>query len=407
MATLDITAADAVLKEYYSNQRVQQLTYQDAPLYALLPKKKDFFGESYPLPMRVANPQGAANTFSNAQSQKTASNYKKFSLTRVSSYALASISTEAMLASEVDPGAFVRLATAEIDGAIDTMKRRLGWQIYGDGTGAIGDVAGASSITSANPAVITLANVEDIVHFEVGQLIQARNGSTARVFATGVSTATVAAVDRDAGTITTDVDNSGNTDTFTTDTSLNVVGDYNTCLTGLAGWIPGTAPGSTSFFGVDRTVDTTRLGGIRVASSGKPIDEALIDAARRVGREGIGRPNYVFSGFTRYASLEKLLGSKVRYNDVEVAGIAFRGIELSGPQGKMTVLADRDCPEDKMYMLDMSTWGLYSLKEPVMLLDQDGNRMLREASADALEVRVGGYMQVGCNSPGSNAVLTF
>ncbi len=188
---------------------------------------------------------------------------------------------------------------------------------------------------------------------------------------------------------------------------MNVVGDYNTCLTGLAGWIPSSAPSGTAFFGVTRTTDSTRLGGIRVTSTGKPIDEALVDAARRIGREGIGRPDYVFSGFSRYASLEKMLGARVRYNDVEVAGIAFRGIELSGPQGKMTVIADRDCPEDKMYMLDMSSWGFYSLKEPVMILDQDGNRMLRESAADAMEVRVGGYAQLGCSSPGSNAVLVF
>jgi hypothetical protein len=73
----------------------------------------------------------------------------------------------------------------------------------------------------------------------------------------------------------------------------------------------------------------------------------------------------------------------------------------------MTVLADRDCPEDLMYMLDMSTWGYYSLKEPVMLLDQDGNKMLRESSADACEVRIGGYAQLGCVAPGANGVLVF
>lgn len=407
MTALDTSSAAAILKEYYSKQRVEQLTYKDAPLYALLTKHKDFYGESYPLPMRISNPQGASSTFSSAQSNKTPSNYKKFSLTRVKDYSLASIETEAVLASEVNPGAFLQLATAEIDGAMDTMRRRLGWAIYGDGSGALGTVAGASSITSANPAVITLANAEDIVKFEVGQTIQARNGASAKVFASGVTTAVVAGVDRDAGTITTDADNSGNTDTFTTDTSLNVVGDYNVKMSGLAAWIPSSAPGATTFFGVDRTADTTRLGGIRVSSSGKPIDEALIDAARRIGREGLGSPDHVFCGFTKYASLEKTLGAKVRYKDVEKAGIAFRGIEVSGPSGTMTVIPDRDCPENRAYMLDLSTWGLYSLKEPVMLLDQDGNKMLRESSADAYEVRVGGFFQLGCSSPGANAVLTF
>ncbi len=406
MATLDTTAASAILKEYYSKQRVAQLTYKDAPLYAMLAKTKDFFGSSHPLPMRVTNPQGASATFSNAQSQKQPSNYKKFSLTRVRDYSLASIETEAILASETNPGAFLQLATAEIDGAFDTMKRRIGWAIYGDGSGAMASVA---SYTSTNPATFTLSNVEDIVKFEVNQTIQIRNGATVRNLATATTSALVTKVDRDSGIVTLGaVDNSGNTDTVVAGDTINVVGDYNAKLSGLAAWLPATAPGpSDSFFGVNRSIDSSRLAGVRVSSDGKPLDEALIDAARRLGREGLGNPDMVFCGFSKYATLEKTLGAKIRYKDVEVAGISFRGIEVSGPQGTITVMPDRDCPENRMYMLQMDTWALYSLKEPVQLLDQDGNKMLRESSADAYEVRIGGYFQLGCTSPGSNCVLVF
>lgn len=401
MAILTPAAAAAILKEYYSNQRVQQLTYKDAPFYALLNKVKDFYGSSYPLPMRVSNPQGASATFSNAQAQKQPSNYKKFSLTRVKDYSLASIDTEAMLASETNPGAFLQLATAEIDGAMKTMSRRMGWSLYGDGSGAIGTVASYTG----SPAVITLSNVEDTVKFEVGQTLQIRSGATVRTLFTATQQALVAGVDRDLGTITLSVNSTGN-DVVAADT-INVVGDYLAKLSGLAAWIPSTTPSATAFFGVDRTIDATRLGGVRVASTGKPIDEALIDGARRLGREGQGNPDYVFSGFTRYASLEKTMGAKVRYKDFEVGGVGFRGIEVSGPQGPITVVPDRDCPENKMYMVEMDTFSLYSLKEPIMLLDQDGNKMLRESTADALEVRVGGYFQLGCVSPGASAVLNF
>ena len=402
---LDTSSAAAILKEYYSNQRVEQLTYQDMPLYAMLKKVKDFEGSSYPLPMRVTDPQGASATFSNAQAQKQPSNYKKFSLTRVKSYSLASIETEAMLASKSNPGAFLQLATAEIDGAIHTMKRRLGWAIYGDGSGALGSIG---SVSSTNPEVITLTTADDIVKFEVGQTIQARLGATTRIFATATPSAVITKVDRDAGTITLGaVDNSGNTDTIVAGDTLNVVGDYNAMLSGLEAWVPAATPSATPYFGVDRTIDATRLGGVRVASTGKPIDEALIDAARRLGREGLGKPDCVFTGFSKYAALEKTLGAKIRYKDTEIAGISFRGIEVSGPNGTLTVYPDRDCPDNRMYILDMASWGLYSLGEPVRLLDQDGNKMLRESTADALEVRVGGYFQVGNTMPGSNAVLVF
>lgn len=403
MSALDTNTASAVLKTYYSNQRVQQLMYKDAPLYAMLEKIKDFYGSNYPLPMRVTNPQGRSNGFAQAQAGKTPSNYKTFTLTRASDYALASISTEAILASETNPGAFLKLATAEIDGALESLKRSIAWALYGDGSGALASIA---SISAANPAVLTLTNVEDIVKFEVGQTIQARNGATNRIFATAVTQAVVSKVDRDNGLVTVAVDNSGATSTIVSGDTVNVVGDYNAKLSGLGAWIPASTPSATPFFGVDRTIDPTRLGGVRVVSTGKPLDEALIDAARRAGREG-GNPDHVFCGFSKYSDLEKTLGSRVHYVDIEIGGVGFRAIEVSGPQGTMKVIPDRDCPEDKMYMLQMDTWALYSLKEPVMIVDLDGNKMLRESSADAFEVRCATYSQLGCDRPGSNVVLTF
>ncbi len=402
MAALDTATAQAILKEYYSNQRVTQMMYKDMPLYAMLEKVKDFEGRAYPLPMRVTNPQGRSSTFSNAQNQKTPSNYKEFLLTRARDYSLASISSEAIMASESNAGAFLRLATAEIDGALESLKRALGWAVYGDGSGALGSV---STYTLSTNAKIQLTNVEDIVKFEVGQTIEVRSGATVRSLATAVTSASVIAVDRDNGIITLSNTTITGADVTLNDT-INVVGDYNAKLTGLGGWIPSSTPSNTAFFGVDRTQDPTRLGGVRVTSSGKPMDEAFIDAARRAGREG-ANPDYGFVGFSRYASLEKTLGSRVIYQDIEIAKVAFRGIQISGPQGPITILPDRDCPENKGYLLSMDTWALYSLKEPAQILELDGNKMLRESSADAYEVRCASFSQLGCVFPGANVVMNF
>lgn len=405
MTALDISSANDVLKEYYSNQRVTQLTYKDAPLYAMLKKVKDFEGSSYPLPMRVADPTGRSGDFALAQANKNPSLYDKFSLTRKKNYSLASISSEAIMASASNPGAFLRLATAEIDGAMSQLKRSLSWAVHGDGSGAIGSCS-STAPTSADPSVITLANPEDIVKFEVGMILQARSGGTTRVWATTTPTAAVIAVDRDLGTFTVDVDNSGNTDTIQTGDTFNVYGDYNAMLTGVAGWIPSSTPSSAAFFGVDRTVDVSRLAGCRIASTGKPLDEALIDGARRVGRSG-GAPDAAFLDFTKYAALEKTLGSRVRYQDVDVAGISFRAIEISGPQGTIKCFADRDQSVNRIELMQMSDWALYSLGEPAQILNLDGNSMLREASADAYEVRIASFSQVGCVDPGNSGVLTF
>lgn len=411
MATLDVSSAQKALKQYYNNQKMIQMTYKNAPLYALLRKVKNFYGNAnYPLPFRYSNPQGRSGTFSSAQANKRPSSYNRFELTRVSDYSLASISGEAILASQNDAGSFVRLATAEIDGAIDSLKRSVQWAIWGDGTGSLGTTT--STVASSNLAVITFNNVEDISKIEVNMTVEVRtSGGTLRTF-TGPATNNqllVTQIDRDLGVFrcTGILGENITAVSATAATDLvYVVGDRNVKLSGLAAWVPSTAPTSTAFMGVDRTADSTRLAGVRVTSSGLPLDEAYIEAARRVGREGAA-PDYGFCSFSKYASLEKTLGSRVQYSDVEVAGIGFRGIKVSGPQGPMTILADKDCPNGLSYLLTMEHIALYTLGEPIQILDLDGNRMLRESSADAYEVRVGMYGQLGIDNPGSCAVMVF
>jgi len=403
MAAMDVGTAQAILKEYYTNQRVTALTYKESPLYAMIAKKKDFFGESYPLPNRVTAPQGRSNDFTSAQAQKTASTYNAFLLSRAKDYSLASITSEAIMASEVDAGAFLRLATGEIDGALESLRRSVNWAIYGDGSGQIGQIASLSGAT------ITLSRVDDIVHFELGQLLNAwsaTSGGTQRLWAV-TNAVSVIAVDRDLGTVTCSENVTGGSATLAANDYLFVKGDRGSKLKGLAAWVPDSAPTSgDSFFGVDRSVDVTRLAGSRQGALTKPIEEALIDMARRLGREG-GAPDMCMLGFSKYAVLEKSLQSRVRYVDVEVAGIAFRGIEISGPKGAIKVFADQDCPSERGYMVKKDGLALYSLKEPIMILDIDGNQMLREGSADAYEVRCASFSQLGCTETKSNGVIKF
>lgn len=416
MTTLDITAAQKALKQYYNNQKLIEMTYKNAPLYAMLNKKTDFVGMSnYPLPFRFSNPQGGGATFATAQTNKRPSKYGRYELTRMSDYQLASISGEAILASQSDAGAFVRLATAEIDGAINQYKRRLHWLIYGDGTGSMGVTT--STVASGGLAVVTFTNVEDISKIEVNMTVEVRtSGGTLRTF-TGPATNNVllvTQVDRDLGVFraTGTLGEAVTAVSATAATDLVYMnGDYGTTaspskISGLAAWVPSTAPTSTAFMGVDRTSDSDRLAGIRITSSGLPLDEAFIEAARRVGRDE-ATPDSAFCSFTKYAALEKTLGSRVIYSEVEVASVGFRGIKISGPGKPITVYPDKDCPNGFAYLLDMDYWSLYSLGEPCRILDLDSNKWLREASADAYEVRIGGYLQLGSSFPGSSAVMVF
>ncbi len=394
---LDMTSFDAALKQHYTNDRIENMVYADNPLLALLPKYEQFGGKNLPIPVIHGNPQGRSATFATAQANKTNSQIVDFVLTRNSDYSLASISNEVIEASKGNANAFMEAATTEIDGAIQAAVRSLAIALYGSGSGKIGRVTSGSTGTS-----ITLTEANDVTNFEVGMEIvfsTADGGGSVKA-----GSVTVVGINRDTGVLTVDAQSAiaSGSGTATND-YIFVQGDYDSKLKGLAAWLPSSAPGATAFFGVDRSVDASRLGGIRYDGSSEPIEEALIGAAARVAREG-GKPTHCFMNYSKFAELEKALGSKVQYVDLKAsADIGFRGIMINGPRGPIKVIPDQNCPAGVAYMLQLDVWKLYSLGKAPKILDSDGLKMLRESSADAVEVRVGYYAQLGCRAPGFNA----
>mgnify|MGYP000017616038 CR=1 FL=1 len=400
--SLDLTTFQPVLKQHYTADRVENMVYRDNPLLAMLTKYEQFGGENLKLPIKFGIPQGRSATFSTAQTNKTNSQYKAFLLTRSKDYSLASIDNETIAASKGNSNAFLEAATTEIDGAIESCTRAMAIDLYGNGSGSRGQ-----SSASTTDTTITLSSLEDITNFEVGMEIVFSTAEGGGAVKPG--NVTVIGVDRDLGTVETDaltaIDGGAG---VAADDFIFQQGDYDLKIKGLRAWLPETAPTSgDNFFGVDRSSDATRLAGIRFDGSALPIEEALVDAAARVAREG-GRPDYCFMSYSKFAELEKALGAKVQYVDKHInPEIGFRGIKIHGPRGPITVIPDQNCPQDRAFMLSMDYWKLYSLGKAPQILDSDGLRMLRESNADAVEVRVGYYAQLGCRAPGFNATVAL
>lgn len=397
--SLDLTSFAAALKQHYTDDRVENMVYMDNPFLAMVPKMEQFGGKNLPVPIIFGNPQGRSATFATAQANQTNSQLKDFVLTRNKDYSIASIDNETLEASKGKPNAFLEAATTEIDGAIQSATRSLAIALYGTGSGSIGQIA--SSTTIASPTII-LSDAEDVTNFEVGMelVLSDTDGGGAGPRS---GTLTVIGVDRDAGTLTLSDDIDNGVATAEVLDYIFVEGDYDQKVKGLRAWIPDSAPTSTLFFSVNRTADVTRLGGIRFDGSALPIEEALVKAASRVAREG-GRPDYCFMSYDQFANLENALGSKVQYVDTRVnPEVGFRGILINGPRGPIRVVPDQNCPSSRAFMLQMNVWKLYSLGKAPKILDSDGLKMLRQSSADGVEVRVGYYAQLGCRAPGWNA----
>ena len=396
---LDVGTVTEALKEHYKPLRVQNMVYKDNPLFAMMPKYTKFGGENMPIPLLYANPQRRSATFATGQANTSTSALKQFLLTRVKDYSFASITGESIKATERDSDAFLRYATMEIDGALHSLTRSLAVAMYRDGSGSIGQSEDNPNGLYAN---LTLINADDVTNFEVGMEIAFYADSSGKPGADRGQNRIIQSIDRNAATKQITFTANIHDDVAYTD-HLVIAGDKDAKVTGLDGWVPSAAPAATAFFGVDRTADSTRLGGNRFDGSALPIEEALIGGASRVAREG-GSPDHCFVDFATFANLEKALGSKVVYSESKArdVDIGFSGIDVRGPRGTIKVIPDQNCQPNVAWMLQMDTWSLNTLGEAPMFLDLDNNRMLRESAADAYEVRLGYYGQIACNAPGYN-----
>lgn len=341
---------------------------------------------------------------------------------------MVTITNELLEATKNDAGAFVDEAKLNMDTGFRNISNDTAMALFGDGSGARGTYGLTSGAISTG--AITLDDPNSVVQFEVGMTLVSYSvsGSTATQ-SSSLALGYVIAVNRSSGIVTvSDTGITGNAGTpvgwSTSFPYLAVQGDVNfganglqianagaLKIAGLGAWLPVTAPGgSDSFWGVNRSTDVTRLAGVRYAGVSLPIEEALVNAASLVAREG-GQPDYCFMNFASYAALENALGAKVQYVDVkhEEADIAFAGIRIHAPYGPITVIPDRSCPSQTAYLLSLENWKLRSLgKVPhILTYGLEGLEGLRVGNADALEIRIGQYANLICNAPGWNCVVTL
>ncbi len=439
---LGMQEISGILKQIYDGQKLAVLYYKNNPLLAMLRKKEDFYGETYPLPTIVETPTGISNTFANAQlpnqlinsgsgtgGQQGPANFKKFMLTRAAVYGVHIIDRQAMLSASQNIGSFVNGQMATMDAMIQGVSNLISVQIYRSGSGSIGQI---STISSVGTGVIQLVNPTDARYFTVGQVCIATSkdpiqGATSVTQRAGFGY--VISINRSQGQVTVGDAAAASPGTPALPSAW-VAGDYiqvngnsplngttiNSALvpvaiTGIAAWIGNSQNISSSdvFFGVNRSVDTWRLGGgfYDGSQNGQSVEEALYDASTQLFMEG-GHPNYGFVGPNAYAALQKSMAARnIMETEIQgaqdengVAHVFFKGINIQGAGSNFTIIADRSCPPYAAYLMTMEDWALYSLKQCPHVVDDDGNSFLRQASADAFEFRMAGYAQLGCSAPG-------
>lgn len=354
------------------------------------------------------NPMGRSRSFSVAQTRSLVTGVlpAAFILTRVKDYSITTVDNETLLASKSDKGAFLQAASTAMDGALQSLSNNLAVSLYRTSAGDRSTVD-VEPTNSATTFELQLASPEEVTNFEVNMLLviySAQSGGSQRSCDGSQVDLPVVGIDRDNGILTIEgtYDGSG---TIAAGDYIFCKGDRGVSISGLASWIPLVAPSATPFFGVDRTVDITRLAGVRQDGRGKPIEQALQDLLSRVAREG-GSPDMIFMNYKEWNDLNLSLGSKVQIVDLSVGKVGFRSLEIQGPKGAVKCVADQDCPAGLAYALTMKTFQLGSLGKAVRINNIDGNTWLRQNDSDGIEIRMMGYCQLACKGPGySGCVL--
>jgi hypothetical protein len=339
----------------------------------------------------------------------------------IQDYQLVTITNLLMEQTKSHAGAFVDAAKLQMDGGFRNITNNIAFELFGSGTATRGQSTSAStqSGTTVGGTSITLANAQTVVAFEVGMTIVA---SATDGGAPSADTVTITGVDRANGIITGTASAASLSSNWAIGSGiafLTVQGDLPAAgatstgsflaLSGLAAWFPVVSPGSTdNFWGVNRSADPTRLGGLRYNAQSFTIEEGMTNALAFANREG-AKPDICIMDFASYAALVNSLGAKVQYVQVkhDEVEVAFDGIMFQSAYGKITVLADRSAPPQTAYVLTMSTLKLRSLgKVPhILTYGMEGLEGLRVGNADALEIRIGYYGNLICSAPGWNMVV--
>lgn len=399
--TLDLTAFNHALKEMYPSI-VGELNMLDKPTLALIKKRTDFTGSKYVQPAVYANNAGRSGSLTTAQSAAAGAKGIRFEITSTKNYGVVQIDGETIRASgggnmsRAEARAFLEARRQEIKATTEALMQSASHSLFRDGLGLRGQRASISTNT------VTLANAHDAIFFDVGMVVGAVASDTTTL---RTGTTTVTAVTRGLTTSTVTLASAAAITSFADNDYLYVSGDYSAMLKGFDAWCPSSAPGATSFFGVDRSVDTSRLGGLRYSES-LPIVERLVRAEAFARIQGAKLDVFVLHPI-RMAELKNALGDKIRYVDTASADgrISFKSVELQTMYGSVRVLDDPFCQSTVAWGLQLDTWTLVSRGDMPGPLDHLGGppgQFFTMTGEDSIEGRYGYYANLACSAPGYN-----
>ncbi len=401
------------MKQYNAEKLSDVGIFKLNPLLDFL-TAKEFGGTSLKVPLRTSPPPGISSTFSVAQTlaRAYASAYKAFEVTHKQIHQVVTMPIDAILGSSNDKKAFVELLANAQDGGMAHVAQALEVQLFRDGWGELGQVAALGA------TYVELTNATDVWHFnENYRVVAAENKATGNIRTESTNGSRVTAVDPNTARVYFSADPTNGTNGIST---AIAPGDYlfrkgdrdeassptKLCTEGLLSWLPGTDPADT-FYGVTRT-GNVRLYGNFLDASSFTYEKMAVEADRIVATAG-GTIDTFFCHPLVFAKWKiEMFASNWREPGAG-ADVSYASITILGQQGqKIKVIPSRGCQVNKVWGLDSSSWTYRVLhgKEKIQVDSEDGNTVLRGATAKDVEQRIHSYGNLVCDAPSHNINIT-
>lgn len=402
---MSLTAAEfqAFLKVMYGKPRLDTMLLDNSPFLGMIPKKQGG-GRSFTLPIAIGAPQNRSSTFATARNGSSTSAQIEFIGGYQENFSMFSINHKLLVNSDKIDTSMRRALVNETEGAMAALKRDISLNLFLSNDGVIGQVG---SITAdAATYTITLKNKADIVRFELGMKLVEKDTEANTFVITGKSS--------ENGSIT----GTKGTAQIAADKYLICDGDTDKKLHGLSDWLPFGAGRDAAlaapFFSVVRAQDSVKLGGVYVDAQELSYGEGLKRAMAQCSLYGLGNPDVILMNPLDLHGLSNEFDSRMT---IEKGGVSARNVaarigydsfSIGGLLGSARIVPDAGVPLGVAFALKMNTWEYQYLgKSYLNTWNEDGVDFLREDSTNAITGKFYSYGELGCSSPGANAVIYF
>lgn len=369
------------------------------PLFDRLRKgTEDVVGSNARIALHIGRNQGVGSRSDTDPTLPVPGNqkYKTMDVATKNIYGTLTIQGKVFRAAKTDRGAFINAVDAEMKGMTEAFQWELNRQLFSTSIGALGVIgtgtaSATQTVTASDASYATRWIVPDMlvdVYDATG--VTKRNGSALKVVSVNKTTGAVVL----SGTVT-----SSNGDIIVRTgsakneiTGLVEVFTNNTTIYG-AGGSGGIDRSANPWF---NTLNFASGGTLKETEVQQVLDEVEINTNG-------GNVSLMISDHATRRIYQQLLVSLKRFTEPTKLKGGWTALDYNG----IPWVVDPDCGKQRIYFLDESTWKIHTMIGELFTWGEEDNQVLRQISgSDAYEAFMVSYLELVCDTPAKNAVLT-